>query len=79
MTEEAKRLGRTATLTIDAELISEAEALSLDVSRAAEDGISSAIQSEKARLWRIENRPALEAWNEWVEENGIPLSKFRQF
>jgi antitoxin CcdA len=33
----------------------------------------------KTAQWRRENLPAMEAWNKYVEEHGLPLAKFRQF
>ena len=29
--------------------------------------------------WRKENRAAIEAYNEWIDEYGLPLAEFRQF
>jgi post-segregation antitoxin (ccd killing protein) len=31
------------------------------------------------RQWLIENRAAIDAWNEHVERQALPLSVFRQF
>jgi post-segregation antitoxin (ccd killing protein) len=31
------------------------------------------------RQWLVENRVAIEAWNEQVERDGLPLARFRQF
>jgi antitoxin CcdA len=72
-------LQRTASVAIDADLKAEAERLSVDLSRAAEAGISAAVRSESARRWVEDNRDALESWNEWTKEEGIPLSQYRQF
>lgn len=29
--------------------------------------------------WIVENREAIESWNVWVEEHGLPLAKYRMF
>ncbi len=79
MRNEAPSVRKAANLSIDAGLLSEAKALSVNISRAAEVGIAEAVRKEKERLWREENREALESWNAWVEENGLPLAKYRQF
>lgn len=79
MRNEAPSVRKAANLSIDADLLSEAKALSVNISRAAEAGIAEAVRKEKERLWREENREALESWNAWVEENGLPLAKYRQF
>lgn len=75
----AKALRVPANLSIDAALMKEAKALDVNVSRAAEAGIAEAVAAEKARLWKLENRQTLEAWNAYVEKNGVPLAEFRQF
>ena len=79
MRNEAPSVRKAANLSIDVDLLSEAKALSVNISRAAEAGIAEAVRKEKERRWREENREALESWNAWVEENGLPLAKYRQF
>lgn len=70
---------KPTNLSIDSALIGQAKELDVNVSRAAEAGIAKAVADEKARRWKEENRAAIEAWNEWVEENGLPLAEYRQF
>lgn len=72
-------LRRAANLSIDSDLIDQAKALSINLSRAAEDGIANAVRKERERQWLEENREALESSNEWVEKNGLPLAEYRQF
>ena len=79
MRNEAPSVRKAANLSIDADLLAAAKALSVNISRAAEHGIAEAVRKEQERLWREENRAALESWNAWVEENGLPLAKYRQF
>jgi len=70
---------KSVNLSIDAELIAEAKALNINVSRAADEGISEAVRKEKERRWKIENREAIDSSNRWVEEHGLPLAKYRKF
>jgi antitoxin CcdA len=70
---------KAANLSLDAELISEARELDINLSRAAETGIKSAIKAEKERRWREENAAAIKAENEYVAKHGLPLAKYRQF
>lgn len=79
MRNEASSLRKAANLSIDVDLLSEAKALSVNISRAAEAGIAAAVKAEKGRLWKEENREAIESSNRWVEEHGLPLAKYRQF
>lgn len=70
---------KSVELRLDAELLSLASDLNIDLSLAAEDGIKRAVKAERERLWRIENADAIAACNEYVEKNGLPLAKYRQF
>ena len=70
---------RAANLSIDAALLDEARALGINLSGAAQDGIRSAISTEKARRWKEENAEAIRSSNEYVEKNGLPLEKYRMF
>lgn len=70
---------KPTNLSLDARLVAEAKHLEINISRIAEDGIAKAVAAEKARLWKIENRAAIESWNAYIEEHGIPLEEFCQF
>jgi antitoxin CcdA len=36
-------------------------------------------KKERERRWREENCDAMEAWNRYVEEHGLPLEEYRLF
>jgi antitoxin CcdA len=78
--QEASGQSRRATnVSLPAELVREARALGVSVSQAAEAGLRAEIAQIRARRWREENKAAIEAWNTYVEEHGVPLAEFRQF
>lgn len=70
---------KAANLSLDEELVAEARALDINISRAAENGISLALKAERERRWRAENADAIETMNSYTEKNGLPLAKWRQF
>ncbi|MCJ9751304.1 type II toxin-antitoxin system CcdA family antitoxin [Neorhizobium sp. BETTINA12A] len=70
---------KAANLSLNSNLISEARELKINVSRAAEEGITKAIKAERERLWRLENAEAIRLENEYIEKHGLPLAKYRQF
>jgi antitoxin CcdA len=78
-TDERPVQRKSTNLSLDARLVTEAKNLDINISRAAEEGIAEAVRQEKERLWKIENRETIEAWNDYVERNGLPLAKYRQF
>ncbi|WP_292219288.1 type II toxin-antitoxin system CcdA family antitoxin [Mesorhizobium sp.] len=59
----ANAVRQPANLSIDSQLMKEAKGLNVNVSRAAEAGIAEAVAAEKTRLWKLENRATMDAWN----------------
>ncbi len=55
----------------------EARELKINVSQACERGLAAEVAATKAQRWLEENRAAIEAWNEYVEQQGLPLADFR--
>ncbi len=70
---------RATNLTIDPVLLDEARALNINLSATFEAGLRDAVRKQKAAKWLEENRAALEGYNAWIEQNGLPLEKYRQF
>jgi antitoxin CcdA len=68
---------RPANITLDAKLINEARALNVNLSRAAEAGVAEAVRKEKERRWLKENAKAIEGYNRYIEEHGLPLENLR--
>lgn len=68
---------RATNATLDADLVSEARALNVNISHAAEAGLREAIRAEKERRWLEENAEAIESSNRYIEEHGLPLEKYR--
>lgn len=60
-------------------LLAEAKELRINVSQAAEAGVARAVAEKRAELWVAENQRAFECWNAYVEQNGLPLGKYRGF
>jgi antitoxin CcdA len=70
---------RVANVTLPEPLVQEANALGINISQACEKGLAAAVSEARRVVWLKENRSAIDAWNEYIEEHGIPLSEFRQF
>ena len=69
---------KSANLTLDSALLSQAKALNINLSRAAEQGVRAAVAQARSEQWVAENAAALESSNAYVEEHGLPLDRFRQ-
>ena len=70
---------RPANLSIDAELLTIAKEVGVNISRSSEVGIQQAVNNKLRELWLQENKEALLSSNAFIEENGLPLEKFRSF
>ena len=70
---------KSTNLSLDAELLTEAKSLKVNLSRAAENGVRSAVAAAKAAQWKAENATALQSSNAYVDKNKLPLETYRQF
>lgn len=70
---------KAANVTLPEPLLAEAKALGVNLSQACERGLAETVAEARARKWLNDNRAGIEAWNEYVEANGVPLAEFRQF
>ncbi len=74
-----QRPKRPTNVSVSEELLAEAKGLGVDVSRACEQGLANAVRHEKARRWQEANAAGFEAWDAYVERNGVPLGQYRKF
>ena len=78
-TEANKSTRKPTNLSLDSDLLEEAKALGINISRSAEAGIGEAVKLRKQEKWLKENATALASSNVYVEANGLPLARHRQF
>ncbi|MDQ4087879.1 MAG: type II toxin-antitoxin system CcdA family antitoxin [Pseudomonadota bacterium] len=79
MATNARKTRRATNVSLPAELIEEARRLKVNISKACEQGLEQQVAKSRAEVWLEENREAIDFWNEWVEKNGLPLARYRQF
>lgn len=70
---------RATNVSLDSELLSQAKALEVNISRACERGLALEVAAATEKRWLEENGPALEAANAHVEARGLPLARHRKF
>lgn len=75
----ASAVRKPTNVTLPETLLADAKALGINVSQACEKGLVAAVSEARGAAWLRENQAALDAWNDYVEEHGIPLEEFRQF
>lgn len=77
---EISKSGKKPTnLSLDSALLKEARELGINISRSAEAGIADAVKRCRQQQWLEENAEALASSNAYVDANGLPLARHRQF
>ena len=70
---------KATNVSLTEQLLTEAKALRINISQAAEAGVAQAVAEKRAALWVKENAKAFECWNDYIEKNGLPLDQYRSF
>ncbi len=70
---------KAANLSINAELLNEAKVLGINLSQAFEAHLAELVKARKQQKWLEENRDAIEAYNRFVDENGVFSDGWRSF
>jgi len=70
---------KATNVTLPEPLLRQARELGVNLSQACERGLAATVAEVRAKQWLEANRAALQAWNEYVDKNSLPLAEFRQF
>ena len=70
---------RRVNLLLDSKIVEAARELQLNISQVSNRALAAEVKAERERRWAEEHRPAMEAWNTWFEENGMPFEELRVF
>ena len=68
---------RPLNVSLPADLVAEAKQLGVNVSQACEQGVKAKVKEARAEVWLRQNMKALEAWNDYYEQNGLPFAEYR--
>jgi antitoxin CcdA len=70
---------RATNVSLRIDLIEEAKRLSINVSRACEQGLAAEVKKAREDKWIADNWEAIQSSNAFVEKHGLPFAKYRQF
>ena len=70
---------RAANLSINADLLSRARAMDINLSATLERALLETVRKRQAEEWLAENRTAIEAYNDDVEKRGVFSDGLRSF
>lgn len=70
---------KSANLSINAELLSQARRLKINLSQTLERRLAEVVRELRARKWLKDNSAALEEYNDHVERHGTFSDRLRRF
>ena len=70
---------KPTNVSLNAELVEEAKRLGINVSEACQTRLAAEVKQAREAAWKDENRAAIDSWNAYTRQNGLPLAKYRQF
>ena len=70
---------KSANLSINSDLILQAKALKINLSKLLEEKLAITIAAQKEELWFQENKEAIENYNEHVSQKGLFSDRLRRF
>jgi antitoxin CcdA len=68
---------RAVNVSIRADLIEEAKAFNTNISAVVERALEEEHREKRRDKWRADNQRAIDSWNRWVEDNGIPFEELK--
>lgn len=69
---------RATNVTLPEALLRDARELGINLSQACERGIAVEVAATRRLRWLAQNHDAMQAWNEHVAHNGLPVAAHRQ-
>lgn len=76
---EATAAKKPANVSINGDLLQKAKALKINLSATLEAALIESIKAHQRELWKAENRNAIAAYNQLVEQHGVFSDGLRGF
>lgn len=70
---------KAVNVSIDGNLAAEAKAAGINFSAVLEAALLEGLRERRLTAWREENRAAISAYNDFVEQNGLLSDEWRSF
>jgi antitoxin CcdA len=70
---------RAANLTLSTDVLAEAKALGINISKACDAHLRELVRKEKEARWKAEHDDFIQAYNQTVAEESLPLDAWRTF
>jgi antitoxin CcdA len=70
---------KPTNVSINSDLLMKAKALRINLSATLESALIELVNVQQRELWKLENKTAIEAYNQLVDENGVFGDELRRF
>jgi antitoxin CcdA len=70
---------KPTNLSLNSDLLKQAKSLNINLSATLEQALRDKLAEQEADKWAKENKKAIKAYNEFVEENGLFADEYRTF
>ncbi|APG62378.1 post-segregation antitoxin CcdA [Sphingorhabdus lutea] len=69
---------KPTNVSLNTQLVAQAKSLNINISSACERGLNEEVRHAIEVKWKLENKAAVESWNDWIQESGMPYDEYRQ-
>jgi antitoxin CcdA len=70
---------KPTNVSINSDLLEKAKGLNINLSATLEAALAEQLRTEQRNQWKAENAKAIEAYNRFVEDNGVFSDGLRKF
>lgn len=70
---------KATNITLSADVLPEAKALNINISQACDRYLRELVRGERERRWQQEHAEFIAAYNQTIEQDGLPLGEWRSF
>ena len=70
---------KPTSLSVNSDLLAKTRALKINLSATFEKALENQLAEAEAKKWAAENKAAIRAYNDFVDENGCFSDEFREF
>jgi antitoxin CcdA len=72
-------LKKATNITLSVDVLNEAKALGINISQTCDQYLRELVKNERERRWQQDNAEFIAAYNQSVEQEGLPLEQWQSF
>jgi antitoxin CcdA len=72
-------LKKATNITLSVDVLNEAKALGINISQTCDQYLRELVKNERERRWQQDNAEFIAAYNQTVEQEGLPLEQWQSF